>query len=541
MYQVLGDYCLVYNMEKEYTVIANTREDLPALEAEITASSGAGPIPNRRVDIANPRPGSRIQTHFMLTDAEAEELRKDPRVRAVEIPPEQRDDIQIGIHANQNDNFYRGSNTSSEYVNWGLRRVIETTNTYGTDTTVVGPYQYALDGTGVDVVIQDSGIDANHPDWLASDGVTSRLQQIDWYTESGLSGTQDANFYTDYDGHGTHCASISAGIKYGWAKGAHIYAQKLSGLEGANDPNIGISMTDAFDTIRLWHNAKTNGRPTVVNMSWGYSATITTDPDSGVYRGTPWTWGVDYTDRNVLFAATGVSINAFYNSSTQTYYFRIPVRVASVDAEIEDMIADGLHVCIAAGNNFHKADLPDGDDYDNTVVFSGVTRNYHRGSSPYSNNAFMVGNINSSTVGGTDRTSASSTRGPGVNIWAPGTDIHAACSTNSYRIGQSYVTQHPDDPNFYIMRISGTSMASPQVAGLCALHLQVKPNLTPAQLKDRIINDSTEETFTTGSDTDYNDIYYTLLGSPNRFMYSRYGKQPVVVNNTTIITEMGFS
>jgi subtilisin family serine protease len=276
-------------------------------------------------------------------------------------------------------------------------------------------------------------------------------------------------------------------------------------------------------------------------MSWGYSSTITTDPDSGVYRGTAWTWGVDYTDRNVLFAATGVSINAFYDSTTESYYFRIPVRVASVDAEIEDMIADGIHICIAAGNNFHKVDLPAGDDYDNTVVFGGVTRNYHRGSSPYSDNAFMVGNINSSTVFGVDRTSATSTRGPGVNIWAPGTDIHAACSSNSYRIGQSYVTQHPDDPSFYIMRISGTSMASPQVAGLCALHLQVKPNLTPAQLKDRIINDSTTETYTTGSDTDYNDIYYTLLGSPNRFMYSRYGKQPVVVNNTTIITEMGFS
>lgn len=76
--------------EKEYTVIANTREDLPALEAEITASSGAGPIPNRSVDVANPRPGSKIQTHFMLTDQEAEDLRSDPRVRAVEIPADQR-------------------------------------------------------------------------------------------------------------------------------------------------------------------------------------------------------------------------------------------------------------------------------------------------------------------------------------------------------------------------------------------------------------------------------------------------------------------
>lgn len=528
-------------MEREYTVIANTREDLPALEAEITASSGAGPIPNRSVDIANPRPGSKIQTHFMLTDEEAEELRKDSRVRAVEIPPDQRDDIQIGLHATQDSNFYRAALTNTNYVNWGLRRVIESTNVYGSSPTTLGSYQYALDGTGVDVVIQDSGIDAGHPDFQDAEGNT-RIQEIDWYAASGIAGTQDVNFYTDYDGHGTHCASIAAGKTYGWAKGAHIYAQKLEGLEGSNDPGTGISITNAFDCIRLWHNAKVNGRPTVVNMSWGYSATITDaqDPVSGTYRGTAWTWGVDYDDRNTLWAVTGVSINAFYDGVN--YYFRIPSRVASVDAEIEDMIADGIHVCIAAGNNFHKADVVGGDDYDNSVTFSGSSlRYYHRGSSPYSDNAFMVGNINSSTISSVDRTSSTSTRGPGVNIWAPGTDIHAACSSNSYRIGNSYVTQYPDDNNFYIMRISGTSMASPQVAGLCALHLQVKPNLTPAQLKDRIIADSKAVIYTTGSDTDYSSISDTILGSPNRFLYSRYGAQPVTVNNSTAIVEIGLS
>jgi len=82
--------------EKEYTVIVNNREDLAQVESELTASSGAGPIPARTVDIANPRPGSRVQTHFMLTDDEAETLRSDPRVRAVEIPPDQRDDVSIG-------------------------------------------------------------------------------------------------------------------------------------------------------------------------------------------------------------------------------------------------------------------------------------------------------------------------------------------------------------------------------------------------------------------------------------------------------------
>jgi len=39
-------------------------------------------------------------------------------------------------------------------------------------------------------------------------------------------------------------------LHYGWAKNARIYALKVSGLEGATDPNNGISVTDCFDVIK---------------------------------------------------------------------------------------------------------------------------------------------------------------------------------------------------------------------------------------------------------------------------------------------------
>lgn len=530
-------------MEREYTVIATAREYLPDLEAEITASSGAGPIPSRSVDVANPRLGSKIQTHFMLTDEEAQALRADPRVRAVEIPPDQRDDISIGLNASQRGVFARQGGLDSSYVNWGLRRCVSETNNYVDvdvrSTTVDGTYEYAIDGRGVDVVVQDSGIDPNHPDWNDYNG-TSRLQQIDWYTASGLPGTQSANHYRDLDGHGSHCASTAAGLLYGWAKGAHIYSQKLAGLETlSGGDGTGIPIGDAFDCIRLWHNAKTNGRPTVVNMSWGYGANVTGDPTGGTYRGTAWTYGVDYNTRTALQAATGVSQNYFSGGTSH----RIPVRVASVDAEVDDMIADGIHVCIAAGNNLHKADLPAGADYDNEVTFAGNTRTYHRGSSPYSLEAFMVGNIDSGaqTSSGTtdnsiilDQTSASTTRGPGVNIFAPGTDIMAATSID-YDTGSYTVTDYPGSPGQPIMSISGTSMASPQVCGVVAQHLQVFPNLTPAQMQSRIFNDTQAVLFTTSSDTDYERIYDSLMGAPNRMLYSRYGKQAITTNAVSIL------
>lgn len=527
-------------MEREYTVIANTREDLPALEAEITASSGAGPIPNRSVDIANPRLGSKIQTHFMLTDAEAEALRSDPRVRAVEIPPEQRDDMQIGLAATQKGSYYRGLNDSSD-INWGLRRCIAETNVYGSSTTVDGIYEYALDGRGVDIVIQDSGIEPNHPEWQDAQGNT-RLQQIDWYAVSGIPGTQSVNHYRDLDGHGTHCAGIAAGKTYGWAKGAHIYSQKLAGLETlSGSDGTGISITDAFDTIRLWHNDKNNpaslnftGRPTVVNMSWGFRGTSSADPTSGVYRGTPWTFAAE-TD-NELWDNYGI-VARFQDGSR-----RLPAQNTSVDAEVEDMITDGIHICIAAGNDYYKSDVPAGADYNNQVTIGGVTRFYHRPSSPYSSNAFNVGNIDSNIfndgANDLDRTAGSSKKGPAVNIWAPGQNIMSATSTLKDASYNSVSFTYPLDAAYEIMSIGGTSMASPQVAGVCALHLQVFPNLTPAQLQARMFAETKGVIYTTlNNDTDYRSFTTSILGSPNRMLYSKYGRQAITLSNAVSVLQ----
>lgn len=512
-------------MEKEYTVIVHHREDLSNVEADIKASSGSGPIPNRAVSIANPRLGSKIQTHFMLTDDEALALRSDPRILSVEIPPELRDDIQIGIRASQSGSFYRGFSAASD-VNWGLRRCNETTNVYNSSQTVAGDYIYGLDGTGVDIVIQDSGIQPDHPEWEDANGV-SRMQQIDWYTASGVSGTQSANHYRDRDGHGTHCAGIAAGKTYGWAKGAHIYSQKLNGLETlSGSDGTGISISDAFDTIRLWHLAKTNGRPTVVNMSWGYLTTSSADPTGGTYRGTPWTYASE--TENQLWDNYGIVSR--YGDGNR----RFPAQVASVDAEIADMIRDGIHICIAAGNDYYKADIVTGNDYDNFATVSGNQIFYHRPGSPYSVDAYFVGNLDSSTILDTnykDRTAGSSKKGPAVNIWAPGTNI---MSTSSNEADASYTLyDYPEDSAFKIMSIGGTSMASPQVAGVLALHLQSQSTITPNKLLEKMVADSASVIYqTANNDTDYRAFTTSILGSPNRHLYSRYGQQPYSLQGT---------
>jgi subtilisin family serine protease len=400
---------------------------------------------------------------------------------------------------------------------------------YALHNTYIAPVISKPSLTTIRSIFQDG--DTGDPTVAGASGYVvtpgSRVQQIDWFSGSGIVGeTQDSNFYTDYDGHGTHCAGIAAGKTFGWAKNARVYAQKLGGLEGASDPNNGISISNAFDCIRIWHNNKSGadaGRPTVVNMSWGYGTTRTGDPTSGTYRGTAWTYGVDYTTRSELEAATGVNQNRI--SSGGSPACRLSVRNATVDAEIEDMVAAGIHVVIAAGNNFNKIEASGGDDYDNEVLWSGTTTTYHRGSSPYSSNAYMVASLDSTTEddGGTekDRTSIFSSRGPGCNIWAPGSDIMSACPT-PYDTGKYTPVAYFGDGSFFQMSISGTSMAAPQVAGLLCLHLESDSTLTPAQLKSKILADAKSVVYSTGTSTDYDQVSTSTFGQDLKIIYSRY-------------------
>lgn len=517
-------------MEKEYTVIVKQGVDLAEVEHDLTRSTGAGPIPNRSVDISDPRPGSKRQTFFMLSDDEAAQLKTDPRILDVEIPPDRRTDISIKLHSTQYSNFTKPSSLDNNlYVNWGLKRTNLVNNAYQNSTNITDDYEFAITGNGVDVVIQDSGVEPTHPEWNDING-NSRFVELDWYAASGLPGSLNANFYRDWDGHGTLCAGIIAGKTYGFAKSANVYSQKLNGLEGSGDSGTGMSISDSFDAIRLWHASKPIDprtgakKPTIVNMSWGYFSQVSGDPTSGVYRGGTWVWGVDYSDNTNLWTNTGIVVPLI---GTTRY---MPARVSAVDAEVDDLIAAGVHVVIAAGNDYYKGDISSGPDYDNRVVFGGGTYYYHRGSSPHSDNAFIVGNINTTAFQDgnnfLDRTASSSSRGPRVNIWAPGTNIVSACSTVNGKTDAEY----PLDSNYRIAINSGTSFSAPQVCGVGGLHLESNPNLTPAQLKTKLEADAKNVIYDTASDTDYTAFTTSLMGASNKMLYSRYGRQPININ-----------
>jgi subtilisin family serine protease len=521
-------------MEKEYVIGLNRGVDTVQFWKDVETITNLDNIPNRAVEVANSRSGSNRLTHYYLTDEEAELIRQDERVYVVEIPAYQRDDIEIGFKAIQpsgSDNHFTKApdsdgnsfvDATGSFKNWGLVRHKSLSNNYGTSFETNESYTYTLDGEGVDIVIQDSGIEANHPEWEDEDG-NSRLQQIDWFSASGISGTQPNGFYTDYDGHGTHCAGIAAGKTFGFAKNANIYAQKLAGLEGSSDPNTGIFTDDAFDTIRLWHANKSGSRPTVVNMSWGYGATLSANNVSNIH------WrGADYTSGN---PALDYGISTYDNFNP----WRIEARASSVDVEIQEMIDAGIHVVIAAGNLNYKCEVTGGVDYDNYFTHGGSDYYYHRGSSPYDDEAIKIGSMNyASHDVNTDKKSSFSNAGPAVDIYAGGHFIVSAMS-NTHNGDYTIGAYDPDD-NYKQAVLSGTSMAAPNVAGVIALMCQANPKATPSSIKSSLLAKA-GDAFLTGSATnDYTDD--STMGGDNKVLFNPFSQtsEPGNVSGIELIT-----
>jgi subtilisin family serine protease len=402
-----------------------------------------------------------------------------------------------------------------------LVRANSPTNLYGTANTTIANYGYNLDATGVDVVIQDSGIQVDHPEF------TGRVQLVDWYAISGVSGTQNANHYRDYDGHGTHVAGIVAGATYGWAKNARIYSLKVSGLEGSGDSGTGISITDCFNVIKNWHlskpiNQKTGfRRPTIVNMSWGYSSGYNT-VSSVNYRGVSYNDGSTTGDANYRWTNYGI-----YPAAGSGTTYSSPVRVNSIDVDVQELVKAGVIVCIAAGNSFFKIDNEAGLDYNNYVVTNAATVYYHRGMSPYSNTAIIVGSVDSNSYSSTlDQKATYSNAGPGVDIYSPGSNVISSTSTTNIRSGVTYYA----NASYKQVNLSGTSMAAPQVVGVGALYLSMNPSITPALFKQWLKrNAASNVLYSSGADADYTNTRSIYSGN-NYIVFNPFGVQ----NNGTL-------
>jgi subtilisin family serine protease len=145
----------------------------------------------------------------------------------------------------------------------------------------------------------------------------------------------------------------------------------------------------------------------------------------------------------------------------------------SLDSAVNSSISDGVSYAIAAGNSNANA-----CNFSPARVAAANT----------------VGATTSS-----DARSSFSNFGTCVDLFAPGSSITSSWNTSDTATNT----------------ISGTSMATPHVAGVIALFLQNNPGAAPATVTQALVNNST-----TGH------VSNPGTGSPNRLLYSLFGGSP---------------
>lgn len=223
--------------------------------------------------------------------------------------------------------------------------------------------------------------------YVVDTGIYTRHPDFAGRAVPGWDYVDNDNTPQDCNGHGTHVAGTAGAGRYGVAKRVRLIAVRVLGCDGAGDTSHLVS---GLGWVVRHHRA---GRPAVVNMSLGG-----------------------------------------------------PVS-AALDAAVRSVLADGVSVVVAAGN----------DDADACSSSPGR----------------VPGVL---TIGASDRTDARadfSNYGSCVDLFAPGVGI-----ASTWNDGRAKV-------------LSGTSMAAPHVAGAVALYLQTYPAATPAAVHRAIVGGAT--------------------------------------------------
>lgn len=506
-------------MMKEYVVTLKNYEDLDGFYQDMETPGGNLFIPNRSCDCSLRRQISR-NTNYFLFENEVNEIKKDPRVLNI-VSADELDSLIVEPRYDQTSTEWnKSSSIANNHKNWGLLRCVngEQISNWGSNgtSTQTAKINITSSGKNVDVVIIDGHLNPNHPEFsLNSDGSGgTRVIQYNWYQHTnylglGSDGTYIYPIGSDLsnadNNHGMHVAGTVAGNTQGWARNSNIY--NISPY--STNPNT-LASSYQFDYVRAFHRNKPINpitgikNPTICNSSWGSIYQITRTSITNVnYK------GVDYT--------TGFNIDSNLNTwglvrYTATYVY-IDAWTDALIVDLVDAMNEGIIMVGAAGNSNIKIDSFGGIDYDNTITWSGYTRNYHRGSwNSTGGNSICVGAASALT---NDSKATFSHCGPRINVYSPGVNIISALHDGeSYRIA---TVSDSRNSSYVLGKLNGTSMASPQVCGILACALEQYPRMTPQDAISYINKYSkTNQIFDSGGG--YTDTT-SLKGSKNNYAF----------------------
>lgn len=342
-------------------------------------------------------------------------------------------------------------------------------------------YQYAIQGAAIDLpagaadaMRADSRVAYVEPDQPGSivatePNATWGLDRID---QRNLP--LDASYtYPDQAGTGVHAYVIDSGVF-----AAHPEFAAAGGGSRVI-PGVDFQDNDADPDDCNGHGTHVAG--TIGSATYGVAKNVTIHSIRVVDCGG---FGVASTAIQAVDYVTHNHISPAVANMSLRYGF-----TQALNDAVTNSIASGVTYAIAAANDFQDACLTS------------------PGSTP-----------NAITVGATDITdtrASFSDFGTCVDLFAPGVDILSTWI-------QPALTNH----------LSGTSMASPHVAGAAALYLGANPSATPAAVATAIINQATP-----------NVVVDPGTGSPNRFLFTGQTTPPTpcanLCSNPTRITING--
>ena len=307
-------------------------------------------------------------------------------------------------------------------------------------------YTYTQTGDGVDLYIIDSGVRgasrptgstaALHPELYDPDNrssLTGTSEQGDYrvYELSNYSGVGNTN--EDDNGHGTNCAILASGWRYGIAKDIRIYSLK------AFNSNLGATFSDlasAYQAVIDHNNPssayyKGNNRPAIINASFG-----ATTPSGS----------------NPIIELNDVGTDYPYNE-------------LEILDEIESTVsrANNIIICRSAGNGFISASdtfLGPLQAKFKTGARTGGPKDLRFNAEDFDQPKIVVG----ATEPG-DIVADFSNYGNSVDVYAPGQRI--VCPDYEWSANTSYGSGSTTYDN-----ISGTSFSTPIVAGIIATWLE---------------------------------------------------------------------
>ena len=551
-----------------YVVTLYNKDEQDNFYDEMESTGTRGYAPERVVECAERMPTLRSTT-YLLSIIEAAHLELDPRVMAVELHPEVSGIKPRPLGYEYSANWDKSGTITSDMKNWGLLRATNRAQIpgWGSDATANQAAQIVTTSSGknVDCVVFDGNILPGHPEYARNaDGTGgSRVNQINWWAYNPQVTGEPAGTYNytagtaGNNGHGMHVAGTMCGNTQGWASDSTIYNISPYGEQTNGTTTPSLAQLVAY--IRYWHNnVKTinpkTGRknPTVVNMSFGLygnqfggianNGTSFPYCNSIVYRGVstsyPTTTPAGQNAYQQIYNSNWSTSN-FLNNGVSLYqpyidaygvalFFYTGQDTASAQAILDSIDAnEGIIWCAAAGNNWDSAGMNENSlDYNNTHtqlynVFLGIiplynTRYTWRLSSPgwltagtpYGTNWRKV--IVTANVGTVvdERLNETSSAGSMCDVCNPGTNIMSAYNSAG--------VPDPRNAAYYLTKLTGTSMASPQTAGQIACIMEQYPNTTQMQARSYLMNFANSDVmYDPNIQCPPNNPVESLRGAPN--------------------------